>query len=48
MNSLLKTLIKPDWDENSKRSLIIEAANLVQVGEFQLIQNYTTRVKNDV
>ena len=38
MNSLLKTLIKPDWDENSKRSLIIEAANLIQVGEFQLIQ----------
>jgi len=38
MNGLLKTLIRPDWDENSKRSLIIEAANLVQVGEFQLIQ----------
>jgi len=38
MNGLLKTLIKPDWDENSKRSLIIKAANLVQVGEFQLIQ----------
>ncbi|HIF61798.1 MAG TPA: hypothetical protein EYQ38_02435 [Candidatus Pelagibacter sp.] len=38
MNGLLKTLIKPDWDENSKRSLVIEAANLVQVGEFQLIQ----------
>ena len=38
MNGLLKTLIKPDWDENSKRSLIIEAANLIQVGEFQLIQ----------
>jgi len=38
MNGLLKTLIKPDWDENSKRSLIIEAANLLQVGEFQLIQ----------
>ena len=38
MNGLLKTLIKPDWDENSKRSLIIQAANLVQIGEFQLIQ----------
>ena len=38
MNGLLKTLIKPDWDENPKRSLIIQAANLVQVGEFQLIQ----------
>ena len=38
MNGLLKTLIKPDWDENPKRSLIIQAANLVQIGEFQLIQ----------
>jgi len=38
MNGLLKTLIKPNWDESPKKSLIIEAANLVQVGEFQLIQ----------
>jgi hypothetical protein len=38
MNDLLKTLIKPDWDENPKRSLIIQAANLIQIGEFQLIQ----------
>ena len=38
MNNLLKTLIKPDWDENPKRSEIIQAANLVQIGEFQLIQ----------
>jgi len=38
MNGLLKTLIKPDWDENPRRSLIIQAANLVQIGEFQLIQ----------
>ena len=38
MNGLLKTLIKPDWDENPKRSLVIQAANLVQIGEFQLIQ----------
>jgi hypothetical protein len=38
MNGLLKTLIKPDWDDNPKRSLIIQAANLVQIGEFQLIQ----------
>ena len=38
MHGLLKTLIKPDWDENPKRSLIIEAANLIQIGEFQLIQ----------
>jgi len=38
MNGLLKTLIKPDWDENPKRSKIIQAANLLQIGEFQLIQ----------
>ena len=38
MNGLLKTLIKPDWDENPKRSIAIHAANLIQVGEFQLLQ----------
>ena len=38
MAGLLKTLIKPDSDENPKRSEIIHAANLVQIGEFQLIQ----------
>ena len=38
MNGLLKTLIKPDWDDSPKRSEIIHAANLIQIGEFQLIQ----------
>ena len=38
MNGFFKTLIKPDWDENPKRSEIIHAANLLQIGEFQLIQ----------
>ena len=38
MNGLLKTLIKPDLDENPKRSEILNAANLLHVGEFQLIQ----------
>ena len=38
MSGLLKTLIKPDWDDNPKRSEIIQAANLIQIGEFQLIQ----------
>ena len=38
MNGFLKTLAKPDWDDNPKRSEIISAANLIQVGEFQLIQ----------
>ena len=38
MNGLLKTLIKPDRDENSKRSEILHASNVLQIGEFQLIQ----------
>ncbi len=38
MNGLLRTLIKPDWDDNPKRSEILYAANLLQIGEFQLIQ----------
>jgi len=38
MNGLLKTLVKPDWDDSPKRSEILDAANLLQIGEFQLIQ----------
>ena len=38
MNGLLKTLFKPDWDDHPKRSEILYAANLLQIGEFQLIQ----------
>jgi len=38
MNDLLHTLIKPDWDDNPKRSKILHAANLLQIGEFQIIQ----------
>ena len=38
MNNLIKTLLKPDWDDSPKRSEIIQAANLIQIGEFQLIQ----------
>tara|TARA_B100001123_G_C14662797_1_gene770328 strand:- start:69 stop:578 length:510 start_codon:yes stop_codon:yes gene_type:complete len=38
MNNLIKTLIKPDWDDDPKRTEILSAANLIQVGEFQLIQ----------
>ena len=37
MSNLLKTLLKPDWEDNPKRSEIIQAANLIQIGEFQLI-----------
>jgi hypothetical protein len=38
MNGLLKTLIRSDWDDDPKRSEILHAANLLQIGEFQLIQ----------
>ena len=38
MNDFLHTLIKPDWNDNPKRSEILDAANLLQIGEFQLIQ----------
>ena len=38
MNGFFKTLTKPDWDDNPKRSEILNAANLLQIGEFQLIQ----------
>jgi len=38
VNGLVKTLIKPDWDDDPKRSEILHAANLLHVGEFQLIQ----------
>ncbi len=38
MKGLLKTLVKPDWDDNPKRSEILNAANILQIGEFQLIQ----------
>ena len=38
MNGFLKTLAKPDWDHNPKRSEILNAANLLEIGEFQLIQ----------
>ena len=49
MNGLIKTLIKPDWDNNPKRSLIIQAANLIQIGEFQLIQlAYKSWYRNDL
>ena len=38
MDGLLKTLIKSDWDDCPKRSEILHTANLLQIGEFQLIQ----------
>ena len=38
MKDFIHTLIKPDWDNNPKRSEILDAANILQIGEFQLIQ----------
>jgi len=49
MNGLLKTLVKPDWDDNPKRSEVLNAANLLQIGEFQLIQlAYKTWYREDL
>ena len=49
MKGLVKTLVKPDWDDDPKRSEILNAANLLQVGEFQLIQlAYKVWYKNDL
>jgi hypothetical protein len=49
VNGLVKTLIKPDWDDNPKRSEILNAANVLQVGEFQLIQlAYNVWYKKDL
>tara|TARA_B110000116_G_C16292439_1_gene340042 strand:- start:20 stop:502 length:483 start_codon:yes stop_codon:yes gene_type:complete len=49
MSDLIKTLLKPDWDDSPKRSEIIQAANLIQIGEFQLIQlAYKTWYKKDL
>ena len=49
MDGLLKTLIKPDWDDNPKRSEILHAANLLHIGEFQLIQlAYKSWYKEDL
>ena len=49
MNGLVKTLIKPDWDDDPKRSQILHAANLLQIGEFQLIQlAYKVWYKHDL
>mgnify|MGYP003311658132 CR=1 FL=1 len=37
MNGLLRTLIKPDWDDDPKRSKVIYAANLIEVGDTENI-----------
>ncbi len=36
--SLLQTLLRPDHDEHPERAEVARAANLLQIGEFQLLQ----------
>ncbi len=36
--NLFQTLLRPDRDEDAGRALIANAANLLQIGEFQLLQ----------
>ena len=38
MAGLLKTLIRPDHEEDPDRAQIARAANILQVGEFQFLQ----------
>ena len=38
MQGFLKTLWRPDREEDPERTLIAQAANVLQVGEFQLLQ----------
>ncbi|MHA1151358.1 MAG: hypothetical protein ACTSQ7_01610 [Alphaproteobacteria bacterium] len=38
MAGLLKTLLRPDREEDSERAEVAKAANLLQIGEFQLLQ----------
>lgn len=38
MQGFFKTLIRPDREENPRRSEVARAANLLQIGEFQFLQ----------
>ena len=38
MQGLLKTLIRPDQEEDPEQTLVARAANILEVGEFQLLQ----------
>ena len=38
MAGLLKTLLRPDREDDPERAQVARAANLLQVGEFQLLQ----------
>ena len=38
MKSLLKTLLRPDQEEDPSQTVVARAANILQVGEFQFLQ----------
>jgi hypothetical protein len=38
MKDLIKTLLRPDQEEDPERNIIARAANILEVGEFQLLQ----------
>lgn len=38
MINFIKTLIRPDQEEDPERTVVARAANILQVGEFQLMQ----------
>ena len=38
MGGFFHTLIKPDHDDDPEQGVIAEAANILQIGEFQLLQ----------
>ncbi len=38
MQGFFKTLVRPDREEDPERTLVARAANVLQVGEFQLLQ----------
>ncbi len=38
MAGLLATLLRPDHEDDPDRALVIQAANILQVGEFQFLQ----------
>ena len=38
MQNFFRTLLHPDHDDDPERSLIANAANILQIGEFQLLQ----------
>ena len=38
MMEFIKTLVRPDREEDPERTIVARAANVLQVGEFQLLQ----------